>query len=714
MSGKIDNYTISINGDDKNLQLAVRNSVGGLNKVGRAANDANGGTKALSGGFRNAATQAAAFEGPLGGVSGRLGAMSTLLGSVNPLMVGLGLAVSGTSIFMLSAIKEHDELALRNKKQAALLKSTGNAAGFAAHELDLMAKAVALNTLASVEGIKDTQNVLLTFKGVSESAFEDAIVLSQDMAAVMGTDSKAAALQLGKALESPTQGISALKRAGVSFSKAERDMISDMEDAGRVADAQTYILETLKNQIGGAGNAEADTLSGAVDTLSHNWQELKVNIADNSGVAVGVQSFVNLMADAAAGWNDILFQQDDSRFGDLVEQRIKLKEELNALQSGERGTLLSWIVGTESEAMNVERALKSVEAEMRLLQDARKDQLVKSKEADDAAAENQKKNSNELLVQKEASDKKKIASTQAKYAADLASMDMQFASKAQKAALNNEKYLARIETWQLSEQEVKSRGFETMAELQENYRILAAEKLNDDLYKIQEAYRKSEEAKTQKAKDEAERRAKNEEIAQKQALQAVLTASGQFLTLMENNGQKQSAAFKLIFASQKAAQVVMTIANAEAAASATVAHDAPMMGVGALTTGNIIRASGYASAGIIAGQAIAGAFENGGIVGGTSYSGDNLTAFVNSSEMILNVGQQKQLFDMANGMSGGQAGGSGVVVNIIEDASRAGHVEQTTGPSGEDMINAFVASVNQGGPAAETLEQRYGLTRVGR
>lgn len=120
MAGKVDNYTISINGDDKNLQLAVRNSVGGLTKVGRAANDASGGTKALSGNFRNAATHAAAFEGPLGGISGRLGAMSTMLGSINPAMVGLGLAVSGTTIFMASAIKEHDQFALRNKKQEAL------------------------------------------------------------------------------------------------------------------------------------------------------------------------------------------------------------------------------------------------------------------------------------------------------------------------------------------------------------------------------------------------------------------------------------------------------------------------------------------------------------------------------------------------------------------------------------------------------------------
>lgn len=44
----------------------------------------------------------------------------------------------------------------------------------------------------------------------------------------------------------------------------------------------------------------------------------------------------------------------------------------------------------------------------------------------------------------------------------------------------------------------------------------------------------------------------------------------------------------------------------------------------------------------------AGAFEYGGIVSGTSYTGDRLTARVNSREMILTQQQQARLFEMAN------------------------------------------------------------------
>lgn len=46
---------------------------------------------------------------------------------------------------------------------------------------------------------------------------------------------------------------------------------------------------------------------------------------------------------------------------------------------------------------------------------------------------------------------------------------------------------------------------------------------------------------------------------------------------------------------------------------------------------------------------LVGSFSNGGIVGGSSFTGDHLIARVNSREMILNDEQQKNLFALANG-----------------------------------------------------------------
>lgn len=62
-------------------------------------------------------------------------------------------------------------------------------------------------------------------------------------------------------------------------------------------------------------------------------------------------------------------------------------------------------------------------------------------------------------------------------------------------------------------------------------------------------------------------------------------------------------------------------------------------------------------------------FADGGIVGGTLYSGDQVLARVNSGEMILNQAQQAELFKMANG---GQTYGAGDVRFEIEGTKLVG------------------------------------------
>jgi len=81
---------------------------------------------------------------------------------------------------------------------------------------------------------------------------------------------------------------------------------------------------------------------------------------------------------------------------------------------------------------------------------------------------------------------------------------------------------------------------------------------------------------------------------------------------------------------------------------------------------------------------MSGAFAQGGIVGGTSWSGDNVLARVNSGEMILTEGQQRRLFDIANGQGGFSSGvniqqtvniENGSDIPAIIDALRAGTLE---------------------------------------
>ena len=63
----------------------------------------------------------------------------------------------------------------------------------------------------------DAMAIMSTFKSIKGDVFKEAIASAQDMATVLNTDLNAAVMQIGKALESPEIGLTALRRSGVSF-----------------------------------------------------------------------------------------------------------------------------------------------------------------------------------------------------------------------------------------------------------------------------------------------------------------------------------------------------------------------------------------------------------------------------------------------------------------------------------------------------------------
>jgi hypothetical protein len=84
-------------------------------------------------------------------------------------------------------------------------------------------------------------------------------------------------------------------------------------------------------------------------------------------------------------------------------------------------------------------------------------------------------------------------------------------------------------------------------------------------------------------------------------------------------------------------------------------------------------------------------FATGGIVPGTSYSGDRVTANVNSGEMILNAQQQRNLWDMANNKGGGAV--VNMPVTIENNASDSVSASAQLSPEGLTvLINKVVNS----------------------
>ncbi|MDR2426209.1 MAG: hypothetical protein LBD46_03395 [Endomicrobium sp.] len=84
-------------------------------------------------------------------------------------------------------------------------------------------------------------------------------------------------------------------------------------------------------------------------------------------------------------------------------------------------------------------------------------------------------------------------------------------------------------------------------------------------------------------------------------------------------------------------------------------------------------------AGLMAIANMAGAFEQGGIIGGNSWNGDNMIARVNSGEMILNKNQQANLWNLANGAGIESNGNAPITINQnIEITSSIGGLSSLT------------------------------------
>lgn len=101
---------------------------------------------------------------------------------------------------------------------------------------------------------------------------------------------------------------------------------------------------------------------------------------------------------------------------------------------------------------------------------------------------------------------------------------------------------------------------------------------------------------------------------------------------------------------RKYASIAKAVAIAEATVNTYLGFTKALAqgGIFGAVAGAGVLASGFASVASIKAQK----FADGGIVDGSSYSGDQVPVRVNSGEMILNKGQQAQLFKVAQGAQG--------------------------------------------------------------
>ena len=186
----------------------------------------------------------------------------------------------------------------------AAVKSTGGAAGRSVSQLEEMAEGLQRISLYDDDQIlKEVTANLLTFTNVTGTQFDKAQVAILNLSTRLGTDLTSASVQVGKALNDPIKGVTALGRAGVQFTAQQKEQIEALVEAGDVAAAQTIILGELETQFGGAAEAAAN-----VDPYTQLANEIG-NLSEDFGAIINdaikpLVHFVRQAVDAIKGWSD--------------------------------------------------------------------------------------------------------------------------------------------------------------------------------------------------------------------------------------------------------------------------------------------------------------------------------------------------------------------------------------------------------------------------
>lgn len=241
-----------------------------------------------------------------------LGKLAHSMGITESAVSRLGTAFGALSALAVvgfigrKTIEETEQAQAALAQMEAVLQSTGGAAGRSSRQLQDFATQMQRTTAFGDDAVIAMQSVLLTFTKIAGPEFDRAQIAIGDLATRMGGDLQGAAVQVGKALNDPINGVSALQRVGVSFTESQKEMIKSLVATGQVAEAQRLILKELETEFGGSAVAARDTLGGALAGLKNAWGDL---FEVTRGASQGSVDAINAITKALEGSGISMNQQ---------------------------------------------------------------------------------------------------------------------------------------------------------------------------------------------------------------------------------------------------------------------------------------------------------------------------------------------------------------------------------------------------------------------
>ena len=227
--------------------------------------------------------QSLSMAGKFKSVGNQMQSVGDKMGRVGgSLTKGLTLPIIAGGVALLAFGKGAEDAAIANRKLGAVLDSMGYPQ--ATKRVSDYAESLERSLAVDADVIKATQTKLATFKNLTASvndaggAFDRATLAALDLAAAGFGSAEQNAVQLGKALQDPVKGITALGRAGVTFTEQEKEKIKTLVESGNLLGAQNMVLKAIEGQVGGTAAAGASSFEKMKLSL--------LQIADAIGMAV--------------------------------------------------------------------------------------------------------------------------------------------------------------------------------------------------------------------------------------------------------------------------------------------------------------------------------------------------------------------------------------------------------------------------------------------
>jgi hypothetical protein len=213
--------------------------------------------------------------------------------------------IGAVAVTLRQGIAEYTEAAKVAAQTNAVIKSTGQIANVTAKDVDRLATSLMKKTGVDDEAIATGENMILTFKNIRNEAGAGNDIFNQTTKAVLDMDTAMTqgnvtaesmaktSIRVGKALNDPIKGITALSRVGVTFTEGQKEQIKAMVESGDVMGAQKLILKELTSEFGGSAEAIGKTMPKQLNILKESFNNFAGDLVAKA--IPSVQRFVDFL-----------------------------------------------------------------------------------------------------------------------------------------------------------------------------------------------------------------------------------------------------------------------------------------------------------------------------------------------------------------------------------------------------------------------------------